>query len=113
MLSGMKNGSMMPVTDGLDGFPDIAEQVPPIGNLDSARRTLTDAVGISACTIPGDDLDTWAIPQPRGQRRGFTIRQKVDHLVRLQVNQHGAVVTATPPRPVIDPQNPWRRDGSS
>ena len=106
------NGSMMPVTQGLDGFPEIAKQVPPVSDLDSTRCTLANTVGISSCTIAGDDLYAWAIPQPGGERCSLTISEKVDHPVRLQVDQHCAVVTATPPRPVVDTQNPWRRDGS-
>ena len=86
--------------------------MPAIGDLNSARRTLTDTIGIRTCTIASDDLDARAIPQPIGQRRGFTIREKVDDLVRPQIDQHGAVVTATPPCPVIDTQNLRRRDGS-
>jgi hypothetical protein len=112
MLDGTTNGHIMPVTQGLDGLPKIAEQVPPISDLNSTRRTLADAVGVGTCTIAGDDLDARAVPQPSGQRCGFTIREKVDHLVRLQVDQHSAVVTATSPRPVVDTQNPRRCDGS-
>lgn len=97
VLGGTTNGSMMPVTQGLDSFPKIAKQVPPVSDLDSTRCTLANTVGISPCTIAGDDLHAWAIPQPSGERCCLTISEKVNYLVRLQVDQHCAVVTATPP----------------
>ena len=47
----------MPVAEGLDGFTQIAQQVPSIGNLDGGGSTLANAVGVSARAITGDDLD--------------------------------------------------------
>ena len=69
MLGGTTNGRTMPVTKSLDGLAKIAEQVPSISDLDSAGRTLAGTVGIRTCTIAGDDLNTWAILQPGGERR--------------------------------------------
>lgn len=111
MLGGTTNGSIMSVTQGLDGFPKIAEQVPPVSDLDSTRRTLANTVSISTCTIASDDLNARAISQPSGQRCSLTISVKINHPIRLKVDQHGSVVTATPPCPVIDTQNPQRCDG--
>ena len=111
MLGRATSCSNMPVTESLDGLPEIAEQVPPIGDLDGAGGTLADTIGISTGTIASDNLNAWAIAQPDGERRCLTIRQKVDDLVRLEVDQHGAVVAATSPCPVVDTENPRRRDG--
>ena len=47
-----------PVGESLNGISKIAEQVPSIGNLYDARRTLTDVVGINAGSIARDNFDT-------------------------------------------------------
>jgi hypothetical protein len=110
VLGGPASGSIVSVTKCLDGLPQIAQQVPSIGDLDGARSTMTDTVGIGARTIAGDDLDTWAITKPGGDGGGLTIRQEIDHVVRLEVYQHRAVTTTPPPCPVVDAKNTrrWR-----
>ena len=45
------------VSQGLDSLPKIAEQMPPVGDLNGVRSALADPVGIGAGTIAGDNLD--------------------------------------------------------
>jgi len=45
------------IGEALHCIAEIAEQVPSVGDLDGVGRTLTNAVGISASTVSGDDLD--------------------------------------------------------
>jgi hypothetical protein len=50
----------------LNRFAEIAQEVPSIGDLDSARGTLTDTVSIGTHTIAGDDLDARPIKVTHG-----------------------------------------------
>lgn len=86
--------------------------MPPISNLNRARRTLPNAVGVNAGSIASDNLDTWMIAQPSRHRCGIAVRQEINHFILFQVDEHRAVTMAAPPRPIIDPENP-RRCGSS
>jgi hypothetical protein len=101
-----------PVGKSLHGISEIAKQMPPISNLDHARRTLTNAVRINAGAVAGDNLDTWVIAQPSGHRCGVAVRQQINHYILFQVDEHRAVSMTPPPCPVVDPENP-RCCGSS
>ena len=76
VLRGATGGSIVPVTKGLNGLAQVAEQMPSIGDLDRAWGTLTYAVGIGAGTIAGDDFDAWTITQPGGDGGGLAIGQQ-------------------------------------
>ena len=63
-----------PIGESLDGISEFAEQVPAISDLNNARRTLTNAVGINAGSIARDNLHTWVIAQPSGHGFGVAVR---------------------------------------
>jgi hypothetical protein len=75
--------------------------VKTIGNLQCVRCAFTCALGISASSIPADDFDSWVSLQPFLQSFRLSIRQKVNRLVTLQIDQNGSVSLAFPPCPVI------------
>ena len=85
--------------------PQVAKQVPSISNLDSRRSAPADGVGIGAGPIAGDDLHPRPIAEPGGNGCGFRIGQEIDYFVCLEIDQHGAVATPTPPSPVVDTKN--------
>jgi hypothetical protein len=105
MLRSTPGSGIMPVAKGLNRIPKIAEEVPTIGDLDGARGTLTNAIGIGASTITSDDLNAGPITQPRGDGRSLAIGQEINHLVRLEVDQHRAVATTASPCPIIDAED--------
>ena len=109
VLGGTSGCGSMPVAEGLDGLADVAEQVPSIGDLDGVRGTLADAVGVGTGTIAGDDLDARPVTQPGGDGSSLAIGQEIDHPVCLEVDQHRAVATPTPPGPVVNPEDTRRR----
>lgn len=109
VLSRTTSGGIVPITQGLDSLSKVAEQVPSIGDLDSSRCALTNAVSVSAGTIASDNLHARAITQPVGDGGGLTIGQKIDDFVRLKVHEHGAVAPTPPPGPVINAQDARRR----
>ena len=96
VLRGTAGGRTVPVTKGLNSLSKVAQQVPAIGNLGRAWSALADAIGIGAGAIAGDNLDARAVTQPGGDGGSFAVRQQIDHLVRLKVHQHRAVLPSAP-----------------
>jgi hypothetical protein len=98
----------MLIGNGFDGIAKVAQQVPPVGDLHGVRSPLADTVRVGTRAITRDDFDTRMSAQPGRERRRLTIRQQVDNLVLLQIDQDCAVTMATPPRPVVHPEYAWR-----
>jgi hypothetical protein len=109
MLRGAPRSGIVPVTQGLNRISKNAEEMPTIGNLDGARSTLTNAVGIGTSTIAGDDLNAGPITQPRGDGRSLAIGKEINHFARLEVDQHRAITTTASPCPVINAENTRHR----
>jgi hypothetical protein len=107
VLGGPTGSGTVPIRKGLDGLPEIAEQVPSISDLDRTWRTLANAISIGAGAVTSDDLDAWTIPQPGSNGGGFTIGQEIDDVIAFEAHQHGAVATTTPPGPVVDTKDAW------
>jgi hypothetical protein len=74
MLRGASGGGAVPVGQILHGVTEVAEQMPSVCHLHCIRCPRTNAVGISASTIMGDDLDTGMSAQPLRDCRCFAIR---------------------------------------
>jgi hypothetical protein len=108
MLSGAHRGGTVPIRQASDSVTKIAEQMPPVSDLHGTGRALANAVGVGAGAITGDDLNTGTIAQPCGESGRFAIRQQIDHLVRLQIDQHSAVALSASPGPIIYPEDAWR-----
>ena len=69
---------MMSVKDARQGVAEIAQKMPPIGNLDRFRSAGPNPVGIAASLIPGDDLDAGMRLQPRLDSPGPAVTQQID-----------------------------------
>ncbi len=105
MLGRAANGGAVTLTKGLDSLAEIAQQVPSIRDLDGVRGTLANTIAVGSSTIAGDNLNAWMVPKPRGNGCGLTVREQIEDFVLLEIDQHGAVAAAPPPRPVIDPKH--------
>src|SRR5690349_8320072 len=108
VVGGASGGCAMLIGNGLDGITQVAQQVPAVGDLHGVGSPLTDTVRAGTRAITRDDFDTRMSAQPGRECRRLTIRQQVDNLVLLQINQDGAVAMATPPRPVVHSEYAWR-----
>ena len=107
VVGGAIGGSAMSIADVLDGITKVAQQMPAIRDLYGVGSALTDPIRIGTGAITRDDFDAGMSAQPGRERRRFTVRQQVDDLVLLQIDQDGAVVMATPPCPVVDTEYAW------
>ena len=83
---------------------EVAEQVPSVRHPYSVRRSLSRALRIGASPVAGDDLHARMALQPIRQGAQGAARQQVDRSISLQVQQNGAVPTASAPSPVVDPE---------
>ena len=87
----------------LQGAGQIVHEVPTVGDLHGLRSALCGGLGVRAAAVPGYDLYLWMAFQPGSYRLGLPAFQKVDHLMPLQVHDHGPVATAAPEGPVVYP----------
>jgi hypothetical protein len=99
------NIGMVTTHSGLNGLTKVAQQMPPVGDLDSSRCTLSDPVRLGPGPIAGDNLNPGMLTQPLSEAVGLAIRQQVDHRMAFQIDQNGAIPATPAPRPVINRQD--------
>lgn len=93
------------VSQSLHGNAEITKQVPTVGDLNGIGCALSYPVSICTRTITGNDLDTRMLLQPSTNRRGLTVRQQIDDVVTLEVDQNRAVAVTASPGPIINSEN--------
>ena len=99
----------------LDALAQILEQVEAIGDLSRLWGTLSSTLGVESAAVAADDLDLGMLAEPSRGAFGGAIRQHVDDLTPLQVDDQRSVATALDPAPVIDPCHlqEWLRTGAA
>ncbi len=90
----------------LQGAGQVAHEVPAVGYLQGLRSTLRGRFCVGAAAVPGYDPYLGVTFQPGSHRPGLPVFQQIDHLVALQVHDHGPVAVAAPERPVVYPDDP-------
>jgi hypothetical protein len=94
----------VPSEDAQHDIPQVPQEVEPVGDLHSLRCAEACSVGVlrrrapSACSVgvltaavSADHVDAGMGEKPRGQAAPAPIREKVDDLMPLEVNQDAAV----------------------
>jgi len=76
--------------------------MPAVSDLHGIRETFGRGLFVTSATIPCDNVDRRVVSQPRGHRRGLTIRQNVDDPSPLEITDNRSVSTTALPGPVID-----------
>jgi hypothetical protein len=108
-LCGGLQGRALIMQEGLDGFPQVFDQMKPIYDLDSVGRAPANAIRIEGAPIAANDGHRGMLGQPvRNEVRG-ALRQEIKDVVILQVHQNGPVALPASPGPLIDPQHLWGR----
>lgn len=94
---------------GVDGLLDrlaqIHPEVKPVSDLHRVRGALPGSFAIAAGPIPADDLDLGMLPQPGCETVAIAVVEHLDRAVGGHVDEHGAVVAASPEREVVDAQH--------
>jgi hypothetical protein len=85
--------------------------MPAIGHLNGLRGSMPTSVSVSPSTISRDDHHARMGLEPVENRACLAVRQQIDDLVVREIDQDGAVALAFAVRPVVQPQNRWRRTG--
>nr|WP_243761756.1 hypothetical protein [Streptomyces sp. YIM 98790] len=75
----------------LDGLDEVVEQVPAVRALDGVGCSGACAVGVGGSAVAADDLDTGVVGQPGGKGGGLTVRQNIDGVVGVDIDQDRAV----------------------
>jgi hypothetical protein len=65
---------MMVIEHTAQRITAVAQQMPPVGDLNGLRRSLAGSIGVGAGPIADDDLDRWMVLEPRGQGLGLGSR---------------------------------------
>jgi hypothetical protein len=85
----------------LQGLGEVAEKMKAISDLQCVRRTFSRTLGVGASAITADDFDSGVRLEPPLQTRRFSIRQKIDRPVSIQVDQDCSIALTLFPSPVI------------
>ncbi len=98
----------------LDALAQILEQVEAIGDLSRLWGTLSSALCVESAAVAADDRDLGMLAEPSRGAFGGAIRQHVDDLTPLQVDDQRSVATAFDPGPVVDAHHAtcWWRAGA-
>ena len=86
-------------------LPQIAEQMPAIGDLCGIGGSAARAIGINASSIPRDNLNPGMLLQPPCHAVRVPVGQEINHAVPLEIANDCTVACASPPRPVINANN--------
>ncbi len=84
-----------------------------VGDLPRLRRAFMCALGEGTAAIAADDLDVRMLLEPVRCRARRTIRQKVDHLTPLQVDDDGPISGTLSPRPIVNAHHSHARFGAA
>ena len=82
---------MMVIEHTAQRITAVAQQMPPVGDLNGLRRPLAGSIGVGAGTIADDDLDRRMVLEPRGQGLGRAVGQQVDPAPALEITEDRAV----------------------
>ena len=88
--------------DRPQGSAEIAQQVEAIQDLAGLRGADSRALGEHLGAVTSDNGNVGMPMQPSRDALGGAVGQKIENRVPLQVDEHGAVAAAAPPRPLID-----------
>jgi len=94
---GTPDHGMLAIDNGAHRVTEVAQQVPPIGDLYRIRCALARAVRIGAGPVVCDDLDPGVLTEPVSQGLGLPVRQDLDHRVAIEVDQDGSIVVTPAP----------------
>jgi len=84
--------------------------VPPVADLHRFGEGLEDPLAIGAGAVAADVFGPGMLAQPRDQGLGGAVRQDVDPLAGLGVDDHGGVAVPALEGEVIDAEHAQRQD---
>jgi hypothetical protein len=95
--------------DLLQRLHEILEDVEAIRHLQRLWRAARGPIRKVRAAVTTDDHDLRLRLQPGRERVRLAIRQEVNDVTPLEIDEERAVTMATADTPVIDTHHPWRR----
>src|SRR3954462_13520618 len=99
---------MMVIEHTAERITAVAQQMPPVGDLNGLRRSLAGSIGVGAGTIADDDVHRRVVPVPPGQGLALPVGQQLDAAPALEMTEDRAVALAFAPGPDIDAEDTRR-----
>jgi hypothetical protein len=87
------------------GIAQVRKKVPAISNLCGLGRSQGGPIDIAASTISTHDIHFRVCRQPLPNALCLAVGQQIHYLVRLQVHEDAAEALATPPTPIVHPDD--------
>ena len=87
---------------GFDGFAEILQEMPAIGDLHGVRRPLGHPGGVGFCPIPCHDGHLGMGLEPSGHGLGGAVLEQIDRAVPVQIHHDRAIGVAFAFRPIVD-----------
>lgn len=89
----------------LNGLGEVRPDVPPIRDMDRIGSADPPGLGVGSGTVPADHFDAGMTGEPAGHRRCRPVRQQVDGLACLDVDQDCAVVVSLAQGEIVHPED--------
>ena len=85
--------------------PEILNEMKPICHLFGLRRTFSGSLCIETAAITADDLNRWAVSQPRFRALNAAVVKDIDNCSTFEIDHDRAVSGGAPPALIINPNN--------
>ena len=86
--------------EAFNRLTQVGQEMEPVGTLDCLRCRRQSRRSVVSSTISAHHPDLWMGPHPGGGGFGFSIRQNIENLMTLQIDQECSIGAST-----SDPQN--------
>ena len=90
----------------LNGFTQILEQMPAVGNLDRLWQSLADGFSIFTGAVAGYNFNRGMLLEPLLHCLTVSFRQQINRFPPLRVNNNRAIAPSLAKGPIIDPYDP-------
>src|SRR5579884_1864705 len=80
----------------------VGQEMEPVGTLDGLRCRRQSRRSVVSSTISAHHSDFWMGPHPGGGGFGFPIRQNIENLMTLQIDQERSIDASTLERKIIN-----------
>ena len=99
----------------LDHLSPIADQVPPIGDVERIRRASLAASRVPLTAVTTNDFNVRPRSQPRRECLGSAIRQQIDDPMGFKIHEERAIAGTLPvwPNRLLPARAAWTASGAA
>ena len=89
------------VQKGLDGLPQVFDEMKPVDHLHGLGGPLTDAIRVEGTPVTTDHRDCGMLREPGRYSRRRALGQHVQDPMIFKIDEDGPITLSPPPRPLI------------